>query len=71
VSRWLVVTTISSVISAGLGFPPAREFRYYRWRWLARFKAWADNNALPVPFMSIIQRAELVGRVSLKADATN
>lgn len=64
---WLVITETGSLLGLQMGWELHREFRYYRWRWVARASAWLTNVA-PVLIGGCYQRSLCVGRVSAKGD---
>jgi len=61
-SKWLVVISTYSLFSAIHKAPPYKEYRYYRFRWIARLVAWLDSSNMGNPFT--YSRSELVGRIT-------
>lgn len=65
--RYVVLVESWSVFGlAILRQPPHREWRYYRWRLLARWAVWLGNNPQGMPFLGVWARAILLGRISIK-----
>lgn len=65
--RWLVIVEAYGPIYLIGGFPPYREFIYYRWRWYAKLACWARNHPIPGVCASYYDKARLMGRVSEKS----
>lgn len=66
--RWLVYTEMwtlfgASALLLGLKYEPAKMWRYYRWRWLARLVVWADG--FPKGIAAVVG-SRLFGRVIVK-----
>lgn len=59
--RWLVLVEVHTLQAALVGVPPFRDFRYYRWRWLAELSAWTDRS-----YPYAIVSARVIGRVTRK-----
>lgn len=60
--RWLVVTEAGSVFAWLYPTKLPLEFKYYRWRWLARLNVFLHNLAPPM-IPSMFFRSRLIGRM--------